>query len=122
MTTLSTLSTHDVFAAIDANKSAEFAELFTPTGRFTFANGDPMVGPEAIKGGVEYFYTTIKGLRHQVVQEWTVGHDTIVELSVSYDRHDGGNVTIPVTTIWSVDDEGRFEDYRIFGDLTPVYA
>jgi hypothetical protein len=68
------------------------------------------------------FFTTIGGLRHQVVNEWVTGEDTVVELKVAYDRLDGRSVSVPAVSIWHVDGDGLIDHYRIFIDLAPVYA
>jgi hypothetical protein len=119
---MATPFTTDVFKGIDSMQSAAFAKLFAPEGQIVFGNAEPIVGPAAIEAGAVSFYSTIKGLHHDVVQEWNNGPDTILELKVTYDRHDGEAVTIPVVTIWTVGDDGLFVKYRIFFDLAPVYA
>lgn len=53
---------------------------------------------------------------------WVSGDDHIAELSVSHDPLDGAQVTIPVVSIWRAADDGLIEDYRVFFDLTPVFA
>lgn len=112
----------EVFRRVDGFDPADFAELFAQDGKLVFANGDPMVGPAAIDAGVRTFFTTIKGLRHEIVSEWHQQGDTILELAVTYDRLDGKQVTIPVVTIYHRRDDGLIDDYRVFFDLAPVYA
>jgi ketosteroid isomerase-like protein len=111
-----------VFALVDAADAAGLSRVFTPRARLRFGNNEPITGPDAIEAGVKEFYSTIKGLRHTVVNEWVSGADTVVELSVDYDRLDGRTVTIPVVSIWRVDESGLIDDYRVFFDLAPVYA
>lgn len=115
--------TSRVFALVDANDATAFSRLFTARGHLRFANNEPMTGPDEIEAGVKAFLSTIRGLRHTVVNEWIHGADTVVELSVDYDRLDGREVTIPVVSIWHVDDtSGLIDDYRVFFDLAPVFA
>ena len=111
-----------VFALVDASDSEGFSNLFTPEGRLRFANGEPMVGPEAIEAGCRGFFSTIKGMHHTVLHEWVSGADSVVELSVDYDRLDGGTVTVPVVSIWHRGEDGLIDDYRVFFDLAPVFA
>ncbi len=68
------------------------------------------------------FFATIDGMRHDIVNEWVVGTDTIVELTVTYTRKDGRRVAIPVASIWTVGDSGLIDEYRVFFDLAPVFA
>jgi ketosteroid isomerase-like protein len=102
--------------------AASFAGLFAPDGTLTFANTTPLVGTEAIVAGCNSFLGTIRGLHHTILKEWHVGDDHIVELSVTYDRHDGRHVTIPCVSIWTTNTSGLIVDYRVFFDLAPVYA
>lgn len=111
-----------IFAAIDAMDPARFAEFLTADASLTFANNPPLVGTEAILAGTGGFYASIRALHHTIKNEWTVGRDTVVELSVHYERLDGGEVTIPVVSAWTVDDQARITDYRVYFDLAPVYA
>jgi ketosteroid isomerase-like protein len=107
--------TSRVFEVVDAGDAAGFAEFFTDQGRMVFAHNEPLVGPEGIAKGVGAFFGTIKGLSHEILNEWVVGADTVVELKVTYDRLDGRSVSIPAVSIWH-----RTEDGPI--DLAPVYA
>jgi len=112
----------EVFGRVDTFNPAAFAELFAPDGKPVFANGDPMIGPAAVQAGVAGFFTTIKGLRHRIVKEWHEQGDSIAELEVTYDRLDGKQVAIPVTTIFHRRDDGLIDDYRVMFDLAPVFA
>jgi hypothetical protein len=112
----------EVFRRVDRFNPADFAGLFAQDGRLVFANGDPMIGPAAVDAGVSAFFTTIKGLRHEIVNEWHSHGATVLELSVTYDRLDGKQVTIPVVTIYRRREDGLIDDYRVFFDLAPVYA
>lgn len=111
-----------VFAIVDSMDLQSLGELFTERGSLVFANRPALIGADEIRQGVGCFYDTIAGLQHTINAEWTVGSDTIIELTVTYRRHDGGEVTIPVATMWHVDSSGKFDSYRVYFDLAPVYA
>ena len=111
-----------ILARIDGMDTAASVKLFAESATLTFGNGQPMVGRDAIKAGTAVFYSSIAGLRHRILNEWTVGQDTIVEAAVTYTRHDGRQVTIPAASIWRVREDGLITDYRVFIDLAPVYA
>lgn len=116
------IEANPILARIDGMDAAESVKLFAESARLTFGNGQPMVGRDAIKAGTDVFYSSIAGLRHRILNEWTVGQDTIAEAAVTYTRHDGRQVTIPAATIWRVRDDGLITNYRVFIDLAPVYA
>jgi hypothetical protein len=112
-----------VFGIIDRSDAAGFAALFAAKGSIQFGNAEPMVGPEAIRTGVAGFFTTIAGLSHRVLGHWESGDGrTVIELDVSYDRLDSKTVTIPAAVTWHRDRDGLFDDYRVYYDITPVYA
>jgi ketosteroid isomerase-like protein len=111
-----------VFHAVDTQNSAALVELFADDGRLVFANGEPLAGRDAIRAGIDGFYSTVKGLRHRIANAWYVEDTTIVEARVTYDRLDGDSVTIPVVSIWHRRDDGLIDDYRVYFDVTPLYA
>ena len=111
-----------VLARVDGMDVTESVKLFAESATVTFGNAEPMVGRDAIETGIAAFYSSIAGLRHRLLNEWSVGRDTIAETAVTYRRHDGKQVTIPAVTIWRVGDDGMITDYRIFTDQAPVHA
>jgi SnoaL-like domain len=115
-------NTHSVFAMIDAMDVATITSLFARDGQVVFGNGQPFIGTDEIRTGTTAFFDTIAGLHHAIVKEWIVGDDTIVELTVTYDRKDRRKVTIPCVTIFHTDAAGKIDDYRVYFDVAPIYA
>ena len=114
--------TRDLFATVDSMDVATIATHFAEDARVVFGNGQPFVGIEAIRAGLTAFFDTIAGLHHEIVKEYNVGTDTILEFKVTYDRKDGQRVTIPCVTIFHVDAAGKIDAYRVYFDVTPIYA
>lgn len=113
--------TQRIFRTIDSRQPQALAELFATDGTAVFGNADPLRGRDAIMAGTEAFLATIAGLSHHIVNEWRIGPDTIVETEVTYLRHDGTSVTVPVASIWRVRNDGLIGEYRVYADLAPVY-
>ncbi|MFR9772755.1 nuclear transport factor 2 family protein [Nocardia sp. SC052] len=111
-----------VFHAVDTLDSKAFAGLFAHDGKTTFGNGPVLEGREAVEAGTVGFFGMLSGMHHEIVHEWVVGNDTIVELVVTYTRKDGREVSIPVVSIWTVGDSGLIDSYRVFFDVAPVFA
>ena len=111
-----------VFRAVDSMDPAALTDLLAEDARMRFGNADPFVGHEAVIAGAAAFFGAIRGIRHTIRTVWTVGADTIAETDVTYTRQDGKDVTIPVVSIWRVGGDDRIEDYRVFYDVTPVFA
>ena len=114
--------TRNVFATVDSMDVEAVAVLFAEDGQVVFGNSQPMIGIEEMRAGVAAFYDTIAGLHHEIVNDWNVGDDTIVELRVTYDRKDGQQVTIPCVTIFHTDASGKIDAYRVYFDVAPIYA
>jgi ketosteroid isomerase-like protein len=115
-------NTRDLFATVDSMDVAAIATLFAADSRVVFGNGEPLVGIDEIRAGITAFYDTIAGLHHEVVNEWNVGDDAIIELKVTYDRKDGQQVNIPCVTIFQTDAAGKIDFYRVYFDVAPIYA
>ena len=115
-------STRNVFATVDSMDVDTITPLFAADSRVVFGNGQPLVGIDEIRTGITAFFDTIAGLRHEIVNEWNLGDDAIVEFKVSYDRKDGQQVTIPCVTIFHTDAAGKIDAYRVYFDVAPSYA
>jgi hypothetical protein len=111
-----------IFATVDTLDPRAVADFFAEDATMAFGNREPLVGQAAIMAGNQAFMATLKGLRHRILNEWNVGADTIAETEVTYTRHDDKEVAIPVVSIWRARDDGLIVDYRIFFDVTPLYA
>jgi ketosteroid isomerase-like protein len=114
--------TRNLFATVDTRDVATIAALFAEDARVVFGNSQPMVGIAEIRSGITAFFATIAGQHHEVVNEWNVGNDTIVEFEVTYNRKDGQRVTIPCVTIFHTDPAGKIDNYRVYFDVAPIYA
>jgi ketosteroid isomerase-like protein len=114
--------TRELFSVIDAMDVPTVVAHFAEDGQVVFGNAQPMIGVDEVRAGLAAFYDTIAGLHHEVVKEWNVGQETIIELRVTYDRKDGKQVTIPCVTIFHTDAAGKIDAYRVYFDLAPVYA
>ena len=110
------------FALVDAMDIDGYIDLYTEDGRFTFGNAPTAQGREAVRAGLEQFYATISGMRHDFVAKWWAEPDIgIVEARVTYTRLDGSTITLPVTTIYRLRD-GRASDVRVYMDVNPLFA
>jgi ketosteroid isomerase-like protein len=110
-----------IFADVDAMNADKFVTHLTPDGRFQFGNGEPTIGRQATRDSVAGFFSSINGLRHQVIGIFQQENVITVELSIDYTRKDGKVVTLPCANIFRM--EGPLvRDYRVFMDVTPIFA
>ena len=113
-----------VFETIDEMKADEYASFFAEDASFRFGNAEPIVGRQTIRDAMVVFFSTIKGLRHEVVGvwegEWAQGAVYSVETEVTYTRTDDEVVSLPATSTMRMCGD-LIQDWRIFADISPVY-
>jgi len=88
---------------------------------FRFGNAEPLHGRSAVREAVGQFFAGLKGLRHEILEDWTVDDKVIQQLQVTYTRPDDSQVTIPAVNILRIDGQSIGE-YLIYVDLAPLYA
>lgn len=86
-----------------------------------FGNADPIHGRDEVPQAWAAFCQDLRGVHHDLVEQWTVDGTTVVEAHVTYTRGDDSEVTVPVVTNYRERD-GEIHDYRIFIDLAPLFA
>ena len=116
-----TTTTTNLFADIDRMDAKAFASYLTEDCVLRFGNADEVVGRDAIEQAIEGLFETIKGLSHHVLDEWDVDDTMIMQVETTYTRMDDGQVTLPGAVIVRRDGD-LFSEYRIYTDLTPIYA
>ena len=112
----------DLFAAVDTRDAEQVAEFVTDDVTFRFGSTDPIAGKRALIAASREFSASIAGIHHEVAQLWEPEPGTVVvELRVTYRRHDGVELTLPCCNIFRLRD-GLIDDYRIYMDVNPVFA
>ncbi len=112
---------NELFAAVDRMDSDKFVTYLSEDAQFRFGNASPAKGRDSIKKAVSDFFGTIKALRHRVLNVWNVGDSVFSEFEVTYTRKDGEKVMVPGLNLFRMKGE-KIQDYKIFIDITPVYA
>ena len=112
----------ELFPVIDTKDPQAFAAHLAEDATLRFGNAEPLVGRAAVVAALTQFFATFEWLRHELVNQWDVGAETVAETQVSYGRLDGSVVTVPAVSIWRNRDDGLIEDYRIFVDLAPLFT
>lgn len=110
-----------LFSNIDAKDTARFLDFLTDDAEFRFGNAPAVVGKPAIGAAVDGFFASIRGSRHDLVRSWAPQGHCICQGSVSYARLDGSSVTVPFVNVLGMRDS-LINDYRIYIDLSPLYA
>jgi len=110
-----------LYASIDAMRLDEFTANLAPDVSVVVGNNPPMNGRQAAKEGIGYFFSTIGGIKHHLVNVAEIDGLTFLEANVEYIRKDGKTVTIPAVTVLERS-ENLVKSLRIYLDVAPVYA
>ena len=110
----------DLFASIDGQDSEKFCSYFTDEGTFVFSNMEPVKGVDNIREAVGGFFSSIKGLKHDLHNCWERNGSVITNGIVTYTRHDGSELTVPFADIFYMSGN-KVKDYLIYIDISKLY-
>jgi hypothetical protein len=111
----------EMFGAVDMMSPDRFVSYLTEDAIFKFGNGPAVTGRANIEKAVGDFFASIKGLRHKILNTWEVGRSIFCEIEVTYTRHDMKAVVLPCLNLFGMK-KGKIKDYKIFIDISPLYA
>ncbi len=111
-----------VFEVTDAKDVEANVALVTDDVRLRFGNADVVEGKDAFREACVAFGASLTSVRHEISSLWVVDDSTVItEMTVHYERLDGGRLSLPCANIFRLRD-GLVRDYRILMDISPVYA
>lgn len=110
-----------LYAAIDAKDPDRVGALMADEVRFRFGSAPEVTGRENVRQAARDFLSSLRAIRHRVLQEWIDGDTAIHQMDVTYTRDDEVQMTLPVVNILRLDGD-RIRDYRIYVDLGPLFA
>jgi ketosteroid isomerase-like protein len=111
----------EMFKRVDAMDVEGYLRHVTDDIRFRFGSAPEVSGKAAVRDTVGQFFSSIGGIKHALTGVWESGETAIVRLEVEYTRKDGSKITLPCANIFEFRDE-RIADYRVYMDVTPVFA
>jgi ketosteroid isomerase-like protein len=112
-----------LFASVDAGDVERVVGCVTDGVKFRFGSAEPISGKTALRAASREFASSIAGVRHEIIDAWQPESGTVVvELRVTYQRHDGVELTLPCCNIFRLSGTGLVDDYRIYMDVNPVFA
>ena len=114
------ITPEQIIDAIDSGDPAVYAKLLTENSRFRFGNYDMVQGKPAIFETQTQFYSSIKSLKHEVLRTWKNENSIVIELLVTYIRHDDTTITLPVVDIFEIK-ENKIDATIVYMDVTPLY-
>ncbi|HEY9050763.1 MAG TPA: nuclear transport factor 2 family protein [Gammaproteobacteria bacterium] len=111
---------HDLFTSIDNKNTDEFSRFLTEDVQFRFGNLPVTQGKSAVTEQVDYFFNSLKTLKHTINDFWLMDDAISCHGTVTYTRHDNSKLTIPFCNIFKINMQGIFE-YLIFADVSNLY-
>ena len=109
-----------LFAAIDRKDTDAFLGFLAPDAEFRFGSAASLHGHDAIRAGVDGFFTSIAGSVHAMDRVLADGNALACEGTVTYRRHDGSTITLPFTNVFEYSGD-RICNYKIYIDIQPLY-
>jgi uncharacterized protein (TIGR02246 family) len=109
----------ELFDTIDRKDADGFAAFLTEDAVFRMGNGDPVTGKASIREMVRGFFASLKGLRHEVTEEWALGSAAVCHGTVTYTRQDGSELRAPFANILKLQD-GLIREYLVFIDVSAL--
>ena len=110
-----------IFKVIDNKDATGFAAFFSDDAVFKFGNAPAISGKANIHNAVADFFSKLKGLKHRIQDVWLEDDVIICEGEVTYMRKDDDKLTLPFADILRMRD-GLIVDYRIYMDVSPLFA
>lgn len=110
----------EMYAIVDAMDGAGLANMMTENGSFRFANMPAVAGREAIRGFLDNFFQSIKGISHSELEDWQLDGTRFATGRVTYTRHDDSTLSVPFAVILKMQEE-LIDEYLIFVDTSELY-
>lgn len=110
-----------VLDSVDAKDTEAFLNFLEEEAQFRFGSAPAVTGKEAIRNAVDGFFTSVKRLRHEILETWSDAGTVICQGRVTYTRTDETEVTLPFVIIWRMRGE-LIKEYLIYIDIQPLYS
>ncbi len=110
-----------LFAAIDSKDADAFVRFLTEDAVFAFGNAPPVPGRAAIRDVLVAFFGSIRGLRHEVTDTWTLPEVAVAIGQVTYTRLDGSTLSVPFADVLKMEKQLVCE-YLIYVDASRLYS
>ncbi|MEA5574981.1 nuclear transport factor 2 family protein [Anabaena sp. UHCC 0451] len=110
-----------ILAASDEMNIAKSLQLCTDNVVYKFGNLPMVVGKQAIKESSAGFLQNFQSIKHNIISIWESGETIIVEMEVSYTRHDNKMFNLPCCNVFSMEGD-MVQDMRIYMDISPVFT
>jgi ketosteroid isomerase-like protein len=108
-----------LFEAIDVKDTDSFLTYLTDDAVFRYGSQDAVKGRAAIGEYVSGFFSTVKALRHTLIEAWEGESSLVCQGEATYTKLDGKEVTLPFVNVFRLE-SNRIRDYLVHIDPTPL--
>jgi hypothetical protein len=84
-------------------------------------NVDPVVGLEAVRGGLDSYWQSFGELEHDLLNIYGTDERFVLEALNRYSTLDGREVTLRAVAFTDRNDEGLAKSVRLFSDTSPLF-
>ncbi|UCV17776.1 nuclear transport factor 2 family protein [Ferribacterium limneticum] len=111
-----------VYASVDSMDPSRMRPYMTDDCVFRFSNMPEVRGRDAFEASAQQFYAMLSSVTHQVHQSWATDDGHLVsQVTVTYRRRDGYELTCPAAGIWRLTD-GLISEYNVYVDNSSLFA
>jgi hypothetical protein len=112
---------YQLFKTIDTMDANGFVPYLTEKARLRFGNGPVVTGREKIRETIAGFFSSIKALRHVILEAWIHSDAVILQGEVTYTRKDGSQVILPFVNLYRMKGD-LIDQYLVYIDMSPLYS
>ncbi|WP_282608822.1 nuclear transport factor 2 family protein [Pelagibius sp. Alg239-R121] len=109
----------NLYRTVDSRNVAALSKFLSDDVVFQLGNHEPIRGRDAVLTANAAFFKTINGMAHTIEGVWAQDRDVICSGYVQYIRSDGTELSLPFSTILSLED-GLIADYQVYADISPL--
>ncbi|WP_299434534.1 nuclear transport factor 2 family protein [uncultured Aquimarina sp.] len=114
------LKIQTIIDAIDSGDPTIFGALLTEDSTFRFGNWEQVKGKPAVFEAQTNFFASVKSTKHKILRTWENEGSIVVDMMVTYVRHDDSTITLPVADIFEIKND-KITATTIFMDVNPLY-
>jgi hypothetical protein len=111
---------HQLLKTVDARDANGFVSYLTEKAHLRLGNGPVVTGKDKIRETISGFFSSIKALKHVILETWAQSDVVILQGEATYTRKDGSQITLPFMNLYRM--KGQLIDqYLVYVDLSPLY-
>ena len=111
-----------IFAADESLNAEAFVNLLSPAAIFQLGGSPAINGLKDIQGFVQGLFSSLKSIRHRLVQFWLGDGKLVFQGEVTFTFPNEQSLMLPYVDVLTQGESGLIDDYRIYIDLTPMNA